>query len=412
MVSWTVLLKRFYCCRRKECIIFKLTNLMKNLHLYIHYPFCLSKCPYCDFNSHTKNEIEEDNFLNAYLAEMEFFAKKIGERKIKTIFFGGGTPSLMSIYFLEKIMIKINDLWQIDENCEITLEANPTSFEAKKFQDFKRIGINRISLGIQSLNDNDLKFLGRNHSASEAMKTIEITAKIFDNLSFDLIYCRPEQQIEDWKIELQRALDFQTKHLSLYQLTIEKGTKFYKKHQDGDFIMPKDDLAAQFYEKTDEIMKKNDFIDYEISNYAKKGYQSRHNLSYWTSKEYLGIGAGAHSRINFDDSRNAVQMLSLPEKWLEKVEKTGSGIQKQEKITKKEFLEEFLLMGLRLEDGIENDAFLENFDKNIKDLIKIDKLKCMTAGNFLLCDENRIKITKKGKLLTNRIIFEILENLN
>jgi len=384
---------------------------MTDLHLYIHYPFCLSKCPYCDFNSHTKNNIAEERFLSGYFTEMDFFAQKIGQRKIKTIFFGGGTPSLMNPYFLEKIIAKISNLWQIDKNCEITLEANPTSFEAQKFQDFKRSGINRISLGIQSLNDADLKFLGRNHSASEAIKTIKTTAKIFDNFSFDLIYCRPDQTIKDWQIELQQALDFQTKHLSLYQLTIEKGTKFYKQHQEGNFIMPKDDLAAKFYENTGEIMAKNAFIAYEISNYAKKGYESKHNLAYWQSKEYLGIGAGAHSRINFDNARNALQMLSLPEKWLEKVEKTGFGIQKQEEIRGQEFFEEFLLMGLRLKEGIKNQEFLRNFGKNILDLLKINDLKPLIKENLLLCDADHIKITKKGRLLTNQVIFEILKNL-
>ena len=226
--------------------------------------------------------------------------------------------------------------------------------------------------------------MGRNHSASEAIKTIKTTAKIFDNFSFDLIYCRPDQTIKDWQIELQQALDFQTKHLSLYQLTIEKGTKFYKQHQEGNFIMPKDDLAAKFYEKTGEIMAKNAFIAYEISNYAKKGYESKHNLAYWQSKEYLGIGAGAHSRINFDNARNALQMLSLPEKWLEKVEKTGFGIQKQEEIRGQEFFEEFLLMGLRLKEGIKNQEFLRNFGKNILDLLKINDLKPLIKENLLL----------------------------
>jgi putative oxygen-independent coproporphyrinogen III oxidase len=385
---------------------------MSPLHLYIHYPFCLSKCPYCDFNSHTKNNIEEERFLNGYLKEMDFFAKKIGKRCIKTIFFGGGTPSLMSLYFLEKIIAKISDLWQISADCEITLEANPTSFEVKKFQDFKKNSINRISLGIQSLNDSDLQFLGRNHTAKEAIEVIKTTSKIFDNFSFDLIYSRPDQNLIDWQKELQKALDFGTKHLSLYQLTIEKGTKFYKKHQDGDFIMPKDDLSAKFYEKTAEIMAKNAYIDYEISNYAKKDFESQHNLAYWRSREYLGIGAGAHSRINIDGFRTAIQMLSLPEKWLEKVENEGFGMQKQEKISQNEFLEEFLLMGLRLKDGIRNQDFINNFDKNIADLIDIFKLQPLIEQNLLLCDENYIKITDGGRLLTNSIIDKIIGNFS
>ena len=384
---------------------------MTDLHLYIHYPFCLSKCPYCDFNSHTKNNIEEKIFLNAYFKEMEFFAQKIGKRSIKTIFFGGGTPSLMSPYFLEQIINKISNLWQIDDVCEITLEANPTSFEAEKFQDFKNIAINRISLGIQSLNDPDLKFLGRNHSAKEALEVIKTTGKIFDNFSFDLIYSLPQQKLKNWQDELQKALDFQTRHLSLYQLTIEKGTKFYQQHRDGNFKMPKDTLSAKFYEKTYEIMSKNNYINYEISNYAKKNYESLHNLAYWKSKEYLGIGAGAHSRINIGGVRNSIQMISLPEKWLEKVEKKGAGIQKQDKINKEEYFEEFLLMGLRLKNGLRNADFLFNFGKNISDLIEINKLQTLIDQNMLLCDKNQIKITQKGKLLTNSIIFKIIDTL-
>tara|TARA_Y100000389_G_scaffold66138_1_gene62242 strand:- start:1626 stop:2780 length:1155 start_codon:yes stop_codon:yes gene_type:complete len=384
---------------------------MTDLHLYIHYPFCLSKCPYCDFNSHTKNNIEEKIFLNAYFKEIEFFAQKIGKRSIKTIFFGGGTPSLMSPYFLEQIIDKISNLWQIDDVCEITLEANPTSFEAEKFQDFKNIAINRISLGIQSLNDPDLKFLGRNHSAKEALEVIKTTGKIFDNFSFDLIYSLPQQKLKNWQDELQKALDFQTKHLSLYQLTIEKGTKFYQQYRDGNFKMPKDALSAKFYEKTYEIMSKNNYINYEISNYAKKNYESLHNLAYWKSKEYLGIGAGAHSRINIDGVRNSIQMISLPEKWLEKVEKKGAGIQKQDKINKEEYFEEFLLMGLRLKNGLRNADFLFNFGKNISDLIEINKLQTLIDQNMLLCDKNQIKITQKGKLLTNSIIFKIIDTL-
>lgn len=384
---------------------------MPDLYLYIHYPFCLSKCPYCDFNSHTKNNIEEQKFLNGYLREMEFFAQRIGKRRIKTIFFGGGTPSLMSPYFLEKIINKISNLWQISADCEITLEANPTSFESGKFQDFKNIAINRISLGIQSLNERDLQFLGRNHTAKEAVEVIKTTAKIFDNFSFDLIYSLPGQKLKNWQEELRKALYFQTKHLSLYQLTIEKGTKFYKKHQEGDFIMPKDNISAKFYEETGEIMVKNGYIDYEISNYAKKGFESQHNLAYWRSKEYLGIGAGAHSRVKIDGVRNSIQMLSLPKKWLEKVEKDGFGVQKQEKISENQFLEEFLLMGLRLRKGLENSDFIDNFGKNISDLIEISKLQYLIGQNLLLCDENWIKITDSGRLLTNLIIEKIVENI-
>jgi coproporphyrinogen III oxidase-like Fe-S oxidoreductase len=256
-----------------------------------------------------------------------------------------------------------------------------------------------------------LQFLGRNHTAKEAVEVIKTTAKIFDNFSFDLIYSLPGQELKNWQEELRKALYFQTKHLSLYQLTIEKGTKFYKKHQEGDFIMPKDNISAKFYEETGEIMVKNGYIDYEISNYAKKGFESQHNLAYWRSKEYLGIGAGAHSRVKIDGVRNSIQMLSLPRKWLEKVEKDGFGVQKQEKISENQFLEEFLLMGLRLKKGLENSDFIDNFGKNISDLIEISKLQYLIGQNLLLCDENWIKITDSGRLLTNLIIEKIVENI-
>ncbi len=283
----------------------------EKLSFYIHYPFCKSKCPYCDFNSHISSNIDLGAFLKAYFNEIEFFAKNAKNRQISTIFFGGGTPSLMPTYFVDEILRKISKHFQIENHCEITLEANPTSFESAKFQEFKKAGINRLSIGIQALNDEDLKFLGREHSSKEAMQTIENARKIFDNFSFDLIYARPKQNLQNWQKELELALSFDTKHLSLYQLTIEKGTPFFKDFRDKKFEMPSENLSAEFYETTNEIMAQNGFLHYEISNYCKKNFECKHNLIYWRGLDYAGVGAGAHSRIYFDDKKNRQNIIMI-----------------------------------------------------------------------------------------------------
>ncbi len=383
----------------------------KNLSIYIHYPFCKSKCPYCDFNSHVKDGIDHERFLRAYESELEFFAKKLNNRKIVTIFFGGGTPSLMPIFLVEKILKKISQLWCIDENCEITLEANPTSFEAAKFKDLRLIGINRLSLGIQALNDEDLKFLGREHSSKEAIKTIETAAKIFENFSFDLIYARPKQTLEQWSDELMRAINFGTKHLSLYQLTIEKGTKFFSEFRQKKFQMPDENLSAEFYEMTNQVTSDNGLQLYEISNYSKKKFECAHNLVYWQGGDYLGIGAGAHSRIYIDGEkeRSAIAMICEPNIWLKKVEESGAGIQKVEKISAEELLEELILMGLRLREGIENEIFQTHFERKFTEIFDFQKLQILADQGLIEFSENQIKIPHQSRLLSNAIIKKVCE---
>jgi oxygen-independent coproporphyrinogen-3 oxidase len=348
--------------------------------------------------------------LLAYQHEIDFFAARVGQRKVKTIFFGGGTPSLMPIFLVEEILKKISSRFNIDENCEITLEANPTSFEAEKFKDLKKIGINRLSLGIQALNDQDLQFLKRNHSAKESIETIEKTAKIFDNFSFDLIYARPNQTLKNWQNELEKAISFNTKHLSLYQLTIEKGTQFFSQYQKKEFILPDENLSADFYQLTNQITAEKGFINYEISNYGKKNFFSRHNLRYWQSEDYIGIGAGAHSRVYFTDEKNksAIQMISSPDSWMKKAISQNAGIQKIEKIDKMQLLEEIILMGLRLEEGIDNEVFLANFNKNLLDIFDEKKLKEMQKNSLIIFDKNSIKIAKDKKIISNSIISKIL----
>lgn len=375
---------------------------VSDLSIYIHYPFCKSKCPYCDFNSHVRESVEHEKFLRAYEKELEFFAAKIGKgrgaTKIKTIFFGGGTPSLMPIFLVEGILKKISELWVVDEKCEISLEANPTSSEASKFKELRDIGINRLSLGIQALNDKDLKFLGREHSSKEAIKTIELAAKIFENFSFDLIYARPEQTLESWSDELKRAINFGTKHLSLYQLTIEKGTRFFSDFSQKKFAMPTENLSAEFYELTNEVTSDEGLELYEISNYAKKDFECRHNLVYWRGGDYLGIGAGAHSRVYLDneENRSAIMMIHEPLNWLKKVEKFGAGIQKLEQTSDEEMRQELILMGMRLKEGMDLRFF---------DLAKLEKLQ---KQGLIEVELDRVKITNQARLLTNSIIEKLI----
>jgi len=383
----------------------------KPLSIYIHYPFCKSKCPYCDFNSHIFKQIDEENFLQGYLNELNYFSAKLKNRNVKTIFFGGGTPSLMPVYFVDKILAEISQIWTIDKDCEITLEANPTSFEAKKFRAFKQSGINRLSMGIQALNDDDLKFLGREHSAKEAILTIQTAGEIFENYSFDLIYARPNQTLDLWQKELRAAISLSANHLSLYQLTIEKGTKFYGQYLNKEFILPDDNLSADLYEMTNQIASENGLELYEISNYSKSGFECKHNLAYWRSEDYLGIGAGSHSRVYLDgeELRSAIIMLHQPSAWLFDALQKNVAIQKIEKISKADLLEEIILMGLRLKNGIDNFVFQKHLNKNIDEIFDLGRLQSLTENNLILLNANNIKITNQGLILTNSVIKKVIE---
>jgi putative oxygen-independent coproporphyrinogen III oxidase len=358
-----------------------------------------------------EKSINDQRFLQAYLRELEYFAPQLKNRVIKTIFFGGGTPSLMPINLVEKIIEKIAAIWGLDKNCEITLEANPTSFEATKFKGFRQAGINRLSIGIQALNDVDLKFLGRNHSATEAISTIKSAAKIFDNYSFDLIYARPNQKLADWRTELNQAIELSPNHLSLYQLTIEKGTKFYGQHQRGEFTMLDSDLAAEFYELTDEITTAHGLQSYEISNYARENFASQHNLVYWRGADYLGVGAGAHSRIYLDGNmqRSAIMMAHQPETWLKAVEEKGAAIQQNELVSTEELTDELILMALRLREGLSNEILVQHLGKNINQLFDLTKLQNLINQGLITIDDEKITITQKGRLLTNSIIKKVCE---
>ncbi|HJD66777.1 MAG TPA: radical SAM family heme chaperone HemW [Rickettsia endosymbiont of Bembidion nr. Transversale] len=380
-----------------------------DLSIYIHWPFCLSKCPYCDFNSHIANSIDDNNWLKSYEKEIEYFKDIIQDKYIKSIFFGGGTPSLMNPKIVEGIINKIKGLARIDKQTEITLEANPTSFETEKFKAFKAAGINRVSIGVQSLREDDLKKLGRTHDSLQAIKTIESANKIFSRVSFDLIYACSGQALKDWQQELKQAMELVTGHISLYQLTIEKGTPFYKLFHDGNLILPSSDIAAEMYEWTNDYLESQNYFRYEISNYAKKGQECVHNLTYWNYNDYLGIGPGAHSRIIENPSSvSAIMMWHKPEKWLEAVNNENNGIQTNSKLTKQEIIEEILMMGLRLKNGINISALEQKIDAKLENILDISSLNHYQELDLIRLDDN-IYLTYKGLMLHSYIVPRLLQ---
>jgi len=326
--------------------------------VYVHWPFCLSKCPYCDFNSHVRaNPIEEERFLAAFRTELAHRAALTKGRKVSSVFFGGGTPSLMKPQTVAGILEAIAKHWEVDPNAEITLEANPTSVEAERFRGYKHAGVNRVSLGVQALSDADLKALGRMHSTAEALAAVKTASSIFERYSFDLIYARPNQTPESWRRELEMALTFASDHLSLYQLTIEPDTMFERLRDAGKLVLPDADKGRIFWDVTQEIMNRAGLPAYEISNHARPGAESRHNLIYWRYGEYVGVGPGAHGRVKTAKGRRAQSTEQHPEMWLTVVETDGHALVEDELLSTEEQGDEFLLMGLRLAEGIEPSRF-------------------------------------------------------
>jgi putative oxygen-independent coproporphyrinogen III oxidase len=322
--------------------------------VYIHWPFCLSKCPYCDFNSHVRREpIDEARFVRAFAAEIAATAARVPGRTVASIFFGGGTPSLMQPATVAAILDAVARHWTIAPDAEVTLEANPTSVEATRFRGYRAAGVNRVSLGVQALDDRALAELGRMHTSREALEAVGVARSIFDRYSFDLIYARPRQQPQEWASELSRALTEAGEHLSLYQLTIEADTPFAALKAAGKLVIPDDDLARALYDTTQEICAAHGLPAYEISNHARPGGESRHNLIYWRAHEYAGIGPGAHGRLDIDGDRHATATEKRPESWLMRVEASGHGLTTDDILTREEMADEFLLMGLRLAEGID-----------------------------------------------------------
>ena len=378
------------------------------LALYVHWPFCRAKCPYCDFNSHVAQEIDEARFAAAYEREMRHMAENYGNgRNLVSIFFGGGTPSLMSATLLGRIIETADRLFGFADAIEITVEANPTSAEAAVFEGFRAAGVNRVSLGVQSLDDAALAFLGREHSAAEALGAVAMARRVFNRVSIDLIYARRDQSPADWQDELRRALDLGLDHLSLYQLTIEPGTVFHTRAQRGERLVPRDELAAEMYEMTAALTAEAGRPAYEISNHAAAGAACRHNLVYWRAQDWIGIGPGAHGRLHVKEGRLGLATRRSPAGWLSAVEANGHGIETVCEDPVGEAVAEMLMMGLRLEEGVPMSEMTARHG-DIRSFIDPDALARLAAQGMLAQDSERIRVTPRGRLLLNRILSELL----
>ena len=378
------------------------------LGLYFHWPFCLSKCPYCDFNSHVAEELDQARWRRNLLAELHHYGSKTKGRVLDSVFFGGGTPALMPPGTVAALLNALGDYWQVSDAVEITLEANPTSVEAQKFADFRAAGVNRVSIGIQSLSDDALRFLGRGHSAREGQKAISVAERCFDRFSFDLIYALPGQSMADWDGQLTDALALAGDHLSLYQLTVEKGTPFYSDHRNGLFALPGDDLAADLYKKTAEITSKYGLPAYEVSNHAPKGSECRHNLIYWQGGDYVGVGPGAHGRLTLDGETVRTEQIPGPANWLPAVTKNGHATRISAVVSKPERCEELIMTGLRLTGGIEAARFEAQTGVPLGDSFNRNQLAALQQANLITWDEARLAATPAGMLRLNALIAAIL----
>ena len=373
--------------------------------VYVHWPFCAAKCPYCDFNSHVRAAIDEGGWVDGILAELDWVAQNQAERPVvETIFFGGGTPSLMAGKSVGRILQKIAALWPMANDPEITLEANPASADAARFADYRAAGVNRVSLGVQALSDADLKKLGRLHDVAEAKAALAMAMRQFSRVSLDLIYARPDQSDADWRDELRQALAFGTDHLSLYQLTVEPETPYALLHKNGQLQIPGEDLAAGLYETTQELTEAAGIAAYEISNHARQGQESRHNLIYWRYGDYAGVGPGAHGRVNLGGVRTATAAIKLPERWRDTVARTGHGFADRTPVSDEEAAREHLLMNLRLAEGLD----LAAYEKRWGARLDAAKIAAMTEQGFLTRDNDRLTATPNGRLLLNRVIEELL----
>ncbi len=372
--------------------------------IYVHWPFCKAKCPYCDFNSHVRHEpVDTLSFAVALATELAWFAERTRGRTVSSIFFGGGTPSLMPPAAVGHVLDAIGGLWSVSPDVETTLEANPTSIEAENFRGYRAAGVNRVSVGVQALNDDDLKALGRQHSSEEALAAFRLAAKIFPRVSFDMIYARPNQTPDQWRAELTRALSEQQGHMSLYQLTIEPGTAYFDLYERGRLVTPTDDRAADLYDLTQELTEKAGLVTYEVSNHALPGQESRHNLLYWRYGEYAGVGPGAHSRIADAENRRAMIAERHPEGWRDLVRAQGHGIVSDVVVPPADQASEYLLMGLRIAEGIDMDRYAALAGREIDS----SKLAGMKSMGLVKRNGQRLMATADGRKLLNAVIAEL-----
>lgn len=373
--------------------------------IYVHWPFCAAKCPYCDFNSHVRHKpVDQDRFVAAFLKEMDTMRQLSGSKVVTSIFMGGGTPSLMDPQTVGAILDGIARFWHVPDGIEITMEANPSSVEAERFRGYRAAGVNRVSMGVQALNDRDLKFLGRLHDVADALKAIRLAREIFPRMSFDLIYARPNQTVEEWEKELVEAISYAVDHLSLYQLTIEEGTAFYGLHKAGKLIVPDGDQSALLYEATQEITARHGMPAYEVSNHAIPGAESRHNLTYWRYGDYAGIGPGAHGRLTKGSAKLATATERHPETWIEAVERDGHGILDQEMLGVEEQSDELLLMGLRLREGVDLARWSDLSGRDLDP----DKEEFLLQHGFIeRIGNSRLRCTPSGMLILDSVVADL-----
>ncbi|MGR3549426.1 radical SAM family heme chaperone HemW [Pseudooceanicola sp.] len=372
--------------------------------IYLHWPFCQAKCPYCDFNSHVSREIDQNRWLRAYLAEIDRYAAEVPDRVLRSIFFGGGTPSLMEPDVVGAILERIARHWPQANDLEVTLEANPGSVEAGRFRAFRDAGVSRVSMGIQALNNRDLQRLGRIHTVNEALKAFDVARDCFERVSFDLIYARQDQTPEEWRTELKQALSLAIDHISLYQLTIEDGTAFGDRYSLGKLRgLPDDDDAAKMYEITQDITESAGFETYEVSNHARPGAESRHNTLYWKYGDYIGIGPGAHGRVTLNNQRYATEAVRMPDGWLLAVE-GGNGDKIREGLIKDDQATEFLLMGLRLVEGVDLERFraLAGHDVSPSTIAELTDLGMVEVS------QSSLRVTPRGRMVLNAVIESLL----
>ncbi|GAC1343098.1 MAG: radical SAM family heme chaperone HemW [Acetobacteraceae bacterium] len=381
---------------------------MEPLALYIHWPFCRAKCPYCDFNSHVRDQIPQARFRAALRCELEWEAARLGRRPLGSIFFGGGTPSLMAPETVAALIEDATRLFDPLPDLEITLEANPTSVEAGKLRAFRQAGVNRASLGVQSLRPEALRLLGREHTAGQAVAALELARATFERVSFDLIYARPDQDLAAWRAELDQALALSADHLSLYQLTIEPGTGFEALHRRGELALPDPELAAALYTGTHEACARHGLLPYEVSNLARPGAESRHNLAYWRYADYAGIGPGAHGRVTLDGQLRATRRHRAPEPWAERVERDGHGSTAEEAILPGDRAREMLLMGLRLTEGIGAERFARRTGVELLDALDADTLERALDADYLTYAEGRLTATAEGRLRLDALLAALV----